>query len=257
MRVGYELPNRPDGAITPEEWQRWDALGGTVAKVRPYNCTPATLDYLAASKVETVILRPSADGDIDVGARVNDLQPAIVQLLQWDFTEIIVLPDSEPNLGNRPCPPDYWNRVSQVIVHPAMKDFWGAKLKLASPPMAVAQGEVDWYAAAGDLMTGWDYLSGHLYGQLSPDLVNYTLSLLTPFGVPIIADEVGDSHPTASEELKATSVASYLRIAADAGVELATLFNMGGSDDWRTFWFSPDVIRRCIRPVVEMVNAPA
>jgi hypothetical protein len=254
MLVGWEMPNRTDGTITPEEWQRFDALKPTVCKARPYNLRPENLNYIAAAGVKTVIIRPSADGDIDVEARVNDLQPAIVQLLQWGFSQIVVLPDSEPNLHNRPCPPDYWQKVSQVVAHPALIGLWGEKVKIASPPMAVAQGEPEWYEAGRDIIPAFDFLPVHLYGQLNPVFVHRALGLAHQFQLPIIADEVGDSS-SAGEEEKARAVASYLQIAADSGVEMATLFMLGGTSEWSNFYFSPDVIARIIRPAVETAHA--
>jgi hypothetical protein len=251
--TGFEFSNRPDGTITPEEWQRWDALPGKVAKLRPYNCNRATLDYIAPSH-PTIILRPSADGDIDVEARVNDLQPALVQLLQWEFQEIVVIPDNEPQLGNRPYVPGYWEKVMELIAHPALRDLWGEKVRVASPPLAVMQGEEEWYDAAGpELLGAFDYLSVHLYGQTDNGFVHRSLALARQFNVPLIADEVGDSHETASQELKAVSVASYLRIACESGVKMATLFQLGGS--WTTFHFDPSIIERCIRPVIEFINS--
>lgn len=262
MNVGFELPNRSDGTVTAEEWVRFAAIGGKVAKVRPYHLTVANLDALSAFK-PTIILRPNSDGDFDVADRYGEIRAALAMLLQWpDLGPIIVIPDNEPNLGNRPVPDGYWNAISNVVA--SLQEHLTAGVLIASPPMAVMQGEEAWYAAAteagsdlsGSLLDAFDYVSVHLYGQCDTGLVARSLQLASQYGVPLLADEIGDSHETASREQKAAALASYIRLAGEFGVAAGALFILGENGDWPGFVTPTDLVRSAIRPVVEAISAP-
>ena len=89
MLTGFEMGNTPDRGPTLEEWQRWDALPGKVAKLRPYSLRKSTLDYIAPSH-PTIIIRPDSDGGFEVADRIRELRSAIVTVAQWGMPIVCV-----------------------------------------------------------------------------------------------------------------------------------------------------------------------
>lgn len=230
MLLGFELPNVPNPG--PETWDQVDALRSTVVKVRPYHLLPATLSEIQRRGL-SVLLRNDADGAIDVPARVQELSSAAWKLREHGIGDITIIIDNEPNHtgGNgpdKPCPPDYWQKVSQVVTglyygHFDMRPLAGT-VRYGSPPMAVAQGEAAWYEAGKDIIPAFDVVCVHLYGTTDNSLVTYSLQLVSVFGKPIVADELGNTDRHLSPDNKAFAVASYARQAAEAGVVAATIF---------------------------------
>lgn len=260
MLLGWELPNeRRD--LTRDEWAKVDALGSRVAKVRPYHLTPATIEGIRQRRL-VVILRPDADGDIDVPARVRELSAAAWTLRENGIGNIYLLPDSEPNLGGRLPPPGYWNRVSEVIT-----GLWfglydtrplAGTVLYGSPPLAVGQGERAWYQAAGDVLAAFDVACIHTYGQLDTGLLGNTLALIKEYApsLPILADEVGDSHPTAGWDSKGEAVRVYLDTLKAHGCAIAVLFILGGTDEWAQFVPPLDIVQQLGARFAQEVTMP-
>lgn len=246
--IGWEFPNEPRD-LTADEWALVDALRSTICKVRPYNLTPSNLAGIRQRNL-TVILRPDSDGAIDVPARVKELSAAAWLLRTNGIGNIYLLPDSEPNLGGGAPPADYWNKVSEVVT-----GLWyglydtrplANTVLYGSPPMAVGQNERAWYEAAGDVLAAFDIACIHAYGQLDTGLLGNTLALIKEYApaLPIIAAEVGDSHPTANWDAKGEALRVYLDILKQHGVSAACLFILGGTPDWQNFHVPLDVARQ-------------
>ena len=239
MRVGWEFPNE-ERDLTAEEWAKVDALRSTFCKVRSYNLTAANIDGIRNRNL-SVILRPDSDGDIDVPARVRELSAAAWRLRENGIGDITIIPDNEPNLGSKPVPPRYWNLFSEVIAglyfrHHGARPL-AATVRYANPPMAVGQNEEAWYEAGKDIIPAADYMTIHAYGQLNADLVNRAIALAKRYGegLPILADEVGDSHGSAGWDTKAEATRVYLETLKQHGVTAACLFILGGTSDWANF----------------------
>ena len=199
MQIGFELPNRPDVGL--DTWEQVDALRSSVVKVRPYHLSSADTIHHIQRRGLAVLLRHDADGEIDVPARVRELSRAAWTLREHGIGDITIIIDNEPNHTNggpdTPCPPDYWQKVSQVVTglyygHFDTRPLAGT-VRYASPPMAVAQGEAAWYESGRDIISAFDVVCVHLYGQTDNSLVTYALQLASVFGKPMIADEVGNT----------------------------------------------------------------
>lgn len=242
MKLGFEFPNEARD-VTSDEWRKIDALGSTVCKVRPYNLLPSVLEGIRNRNL-LVILRPNADGDIDVPSLVQELSGAAWKLRENGIGDIIIIPSNEPNLGQKPgdvVPPDYWQKVAQVVtgLYYGLHDTrpLAGTVKYASPPMAVGQNDEAWMNEGSDLIKAGDFCSIHAYGQLNADLVHRSLALAKRYGggLPLLADEVGDSHPTAGWDTKAEALRVYLDLLRQSGVTAACLFILGGTPDWTNF----------------------
>lgn len=239
MLLGFEAVNEPRD-FTPDEWAKVDRLGSRVLKLRPYNIRPSLLNGIRDRNL-AVILRPDSDGDIDVPARVQELSRAAWLLRTQGIGDITVICDNEGNLGSKPVPPDYWQKVSQVVTGLYYGHFdtqpLAGTVKYASPPLAVAQNDEAWYEAGKDILPAFDCIAIHAYGQLNADLVHRSLALAKRYGggLPLLADEVGDSHPTAGWDTKAEALRVYLDLLRQSGVTAACLFILGGTPDWANF----------------------
>lgn len=239
MRLGFEFPNQSRD-LTADEWAKVDALGSRVCKVRPYNLVPGVIAGIRDRGL-AVVLRPDSDGGIDVPSRVREISRAAWLLRQHGIGDITIIPDNEPNLGGVPVLPGYWQQVSQLVTglyygHFDTQPLAGTVL-YASPPLAVAQNDEAWYEAGKDILPAFDCIAAHFYGQLNADLVYRSLALAKTYGggLPILADEVGDSHPTAGWDPKTEALRVYLDILKQSGVSLALLFHLGGTPEWAQF----------------------
>lgn len=259
MLIGFEARNAPH--LTAEDWERIDALGSTCIKIRSYHCIPETIAGITQRNL-SVILRPSSDGDLNPSDRYFEMGEALTKLLDAGVQEIVLLPDSEPNLHDKPMPADYWNRVATffVLIDRHFSQYAeSGRLKYASPPLAVAQGNEAWLQAAtvkrmvgmnaGDvenLLTGFDYFTVHAYGQTDTSLVQRGIDLarIHAPGIPMVAAEVGDSS-NADAATKAEAIIQYLTLLKEAGAYAACLFIVGSSDpQWAGFVLPVDQIRR-------------
>lgn len=263
MRTGWELPNRTDGTVTPDEWARFDALGATITKIRPYHAAnPATVAELARRGV-AVLVRPNGDGlGWSSTARATELALAVQALRAAGIGDVLITPDSEPNHpdhGSPDAPPaDYWTKVAQVVtlLHGRggirLPAVFADTIRYVSPPMRPDPAGVPaWYAAAGDLLPAFDLVGIHAYGERDQGLIEWTLRTATRYGLPLFAAEVGDSSG-AGEQERAEAVAGYLRLLEAAGVEDACIFILGSDGSWRDFEFSADTIRRVLAPAVAL-----
>lgn len=247
MLLGFEFPNEPRD-LTVDEWSKVDALGSRACKMRPYNLTAANLAGIRERGL-AVLLRSNSDGDIDVEGRVRELSRAAWTLREHGIGDIWIIPDNEPNLHHRPVPPDYWHRLSQVVVGLWYGHFGtralASTVSYLNPPLAVGQGEETWYEAAGSVLNAADGQCLHAYGQLDTGLIGRALMLAKQYtaGLPLIADEVGDSHPTAGWDSKGEALRVYLDILKQHGVSVACLFVLGGTPDWQNFHMPLDVAR--------------
>jgi hypothetical protein len=278
MKLGFELPNVVN--VSPEAWAQVDALGGQVVKVRPYHLTPPVIQDIASRRL-TVLLRPDSDeGPVfDTPARAKHLADAAWTLRLAGVQDIRIIPDNEPNHPNH-GPSDersramYWRRISDVVMRlykgkgcQALADT----VQYLTPPLAVGHDEAAWYAAAteaqplgegmldqpvgepGSLIKDFDGVCIHAYGQLDDSLVRHAVALVSGYGVPVVADEIGDSHASASAFQKSVSVAAYCRILAEAGVELGTIFIAPEpTDEWKGFVLPTDRLG-AIRDAVAIV----
>lgn len=248
MKLGFEFPNE-NRDLTADEWAKVDALHSQACKVRPYNLTTANLAGIRQRGL-TVLLRPNSDGDIDVEGRVREISRAAWTLREHGIGDVWIIPDNEPNLHNKPVQPDYWQKMSRVIVGLYYGHYdtraLAATVQYLNPPLAVGQGEDDWYAAAGDLLGAADGQCIHAYGQLDTGLIGQTLVLAKQYapGMPLIADEVGDSHPTTGWDIKTEALRVYLDMLKQSGVSLALLFHLGGTSDWSQFVPPLESVRR-------------
>lgn len=259
MKLGFEARNAP--FLTGDDWERIDALGSTIIKLRSYHCIPDTISGVVARNL-SVILRPSSDGDINPADRYFEMGEALTKLLDAGVPEIILCCDSEPNLHDRPMPADYWSRVATffVLIDRQFGQYTeSGRLKYASPPMAVAQGDEAWLEAATvvrrsgmnegateNLLTGFDFYGGHFYGQQDTSLVQRGIDLAATYapGVPIIAAEVGDAS-NADPSAKTEAIIQYLTLLQQAGAYAACLFIVGSHDpQWSGFVLPVEQIRR-------------
>lgn len=221
MRLGFDLPNVP--VPTSATWQQVDELRSSIVKVRPYHLSLSTREHIQQRKLGVILRNNSDDGvAFDPRARIDELRAAIEAVQTYTQT-LYVIVDNEPNHSNNNARPssDYWARVRQVFETLAL-EF--PAVQFISPPMAVAQNEAEWYAAGRDVIALFDFVGVHLYGQTDNSLVTYALQLASVFDKPLIADEVGNTDLHLGGDNKAFAVASYLRQAAEAGVEAATIF---------------------------------
>ncbi|MCS6801740.1 MAG: transglycosylase SLT domain-containing protein [Chloroflexota bacterium] len=238
LLLGWELPNRP--AVHPEEWRRFDALGATIAKIRPYHVLdPAdgerTLDGLVRRGVR-VAIRPDADGDFerDWAATVQRLSAAAKRLLAAGAPPpVVLIPDSEPNLHGRPVPSCYFERLE--LARSALAVLFGERARLVSPPFAAAQGEEGWHAAGRPVISRFDAIGVHAYGQ--GDLSVALRFLAFDYGKPFFVAEAGDSSDGISAEERVARTARLLRrLAATGRVEACCLFILGTADPrWEPF----------------------
>ncbi len=221
MLLGFELPNVP--VPTWETWQQVDELRSSIVKVRPYHLTLSTREHIQQRKL-AVILRNNADEGpaFDARARIDELRAAIEAVQTYTHRLYLVI-DNEPNHTNNQAPAstDYWARIRQVFETLAL-EF--PAVQFVSPPLAVAQNEAEWYAAGRAVIDLFDCVGVHLYGQTDNSLVTYALHLAGIFDKPLIADELGNTDRHLSPDNKAAAVASYVRQAAEAGVQAATIF---------------------------------
>lgn len=260
MRLGFEFPNQPRD-LAADEWAKVDALGSRACKMRPYNLTAANLAGIRERGL-AVLLRSNSDGDIDVEGRVRELSRAAWTLREHGIGDIWIIPDNEPNLHHRPVPPDYWQRLSQVVVGLWYGHFGtralASTVSYLNPPLAVGQGEETWYEAAGSVLNAADGQCLHAYGQLDTGLIGRALMLAKQYtaGIPLIADEVGDSHGTANWDLRGEALRVYLQLLRQSGVRIAILFILGGTDDWRRFVPPIDVVRQLAASVPQEVPMP-
>lgn len=230
MLLGFELPNHPHP--DSETWAQVDALRSTIVKVRPYHLTPETLAEISRRRL-VVILRNNADEGIqfNVGARYQELRGALESLVTLSPLVYCVL-DNEPNhiSNGTGGPGDYWSRVDQVLEQLAQLY---PTVRFVSPPLAVMQYEEAWYAAGRSVIQKHDAVGVHLYGQLDTSLIRHALYLAQQVGLSLVADELGDTHKSASGDQKAAAVAGYVRLAVEAGVEVATIFiAQRPTDEW-------------------------
>jgi hypothetical protein len=256
MLVGFELPNRPE--VTADDWRRADLLPLRAAKLRAYHVLsshgPTNLRELA-KRTPLVILRPNEDGPVwDADQRATALFSCVMTLNAHGLHDIIIVPDNEPNHvshGFTAPPSDYWARVHSLASGLRAR---GARVRVASPPLAVAQGERAWLDAGVSVIRSLDLFAAHLYGQLDTSLADATLGLYRAYGAgrPLLIDELGDSHPTAGWERKADSIRTMLSMAAQAGAVAATIFMLGDNGDWRSFVPPDEVI-----PQLAPTAAPA
>jgi len=276
MKLGFEARNSP--ILLNEDWEKIDALNSTVVKFRSYHCIPENISK-AVDRNLSVILRPSSDGDMNAADRYFEMGESITKLLDADVQEILLLPDSEPNLHGRPMPPDYWNQIATFFVL-VDKQFGehnrSGRLKYGTPPMALAQGEEAWLSAATvtrmqgmneggteNLLTGFDFYTLHAYGQTDESLVDHAIALAQKYapGIPIVAAEVGDSS-NADPSTKAEATIRYLQKIQQAGASAACLFIVGSHDpQWSGFVLPIDQIRRIaasapVTPPVSETPAP-
>lgn len=254
MLLGFEAPNESRD-LTGDEWARIDVLGSRAIKVRPSNLTPATLDGIRQRGMH-VVLRPEADEGVTFlpGARYQELQAAIESVLPYT-SALSVIVDNEPNHHNNHATPspDYWARAWQVAE-------WLAHsypdVRYVSPPLAVGANEQAWYAAGQGLITRFDAVGLHGYGQIDTGLLTHGLYLAKQIGLPIVCDEVGDSHPTAIWDAKGEALRVYLSLLRQGGVSVALLFHVGGTPDWANFVPPIDVVRRLAASMPQEVTMP-
>lgn len=238
LLLGWELPNRP--AVLPEEWRRFDALGATVAKARPYHVLdphegPRTLEGLLRRGVR-VAIRPDADGEFerDWAATVERLGAAAARLLAAGAPPpIVLIPDSEPNLHGRPVPPGYFEWLE--LARAALAVRFGPAARLVSPPLAVAQGEEQWHAAGRSVIGRFDAIGAHAYGQGEASLALRFLQF--DYGKPFFVAELGDSSEGIGSEERLVRTAHLVRQLATSGrVEACCLFILGTADPrWERF----------------------
>lgn len=180
---------------------------------------------------------------------MRELSAAAWTLRENGIGDIIIIPSNEDNLGSKPVPSDYWARVSGVVVGLWFGHFdtrpLAATVEYASPPLALGQGEEAWYEAGKDIIPAGDYTSAHAYGQLDTSLIDRSLSLAKQYGgdLPILVDEVGDSHPTAGWDAKGEALRVYLDVLRARGVAIALIFHLGGTPEWSNFVPPLDVVR--------------
>lgn len=259
MLLGFEARNSP--ILLAEDWEKIDALGSTVLKLRSYHCIPENIPAIAQRNL-VVILRPSSDGDLNPSDCYFEMGEAITKLLDAGVPEILLVADSEPNLHGRPMPPDYWNQIATfflLVDRQFGEHNRNGRLKYGTPPMALAQGEEAWLAAATvtrmqgmhegeseNFLTGFDFYTLHAYGQLDQSLVDHAIALAQKYapGLPIVAAEVGDSS-NANPQAKAEAIITYLQKLEQAGAYAACLFIVGSHDpQWSGFVLPVDQIRR-------------
>lgn len=221
-----------------------------------------------------MILRPSSDGELNPADRYFEMGDALTKLFDAGVPEILLLPDSEPNLHGRPMPSDYWNRIATffLLVDKQFSEHnRSGRLKYVSPPMAVAQGEEAWLSAATvkrmqgpnegeteNFLTANDGFGLHAYGQLDESLVDHVIALAEKYapGIPIVASEVGDSS-NADPSTKAEAIIRYLKKLERAGAYAACLFIVGSNDpQWSTFILLVDQIRHIAASVPQEVPMP-
>lgn len=274
MKTGFEARNSP--ILLNEDWEKIDALDSTIIKLRSYHCIPENISRVVDRNL-SVILRPSSDGEMNAADRYFELGEAITKLLDAGVPEILLLPDSEPNLHGRPMPPDYWNQIATFFLL-VDKQFGehnrSSRLKYGTPPMALAQGEEAWLAAATvtrmqgmhegeteNFLTGFDFYTLHAYGQLDESLVDHAIALARKYapGLPIVAAEVGDSS-NANPSTKAEAIVRYLQKLERTGAYAACLFIVGSHDpQWSGFVLPVDQIRHiaAIQPETPVQPIPA
>jgi hypothetical protein len=237
MLLGWELPNRP--AVHPVEWQRFDALGATIAKIRPYHVLDdaegsRTLDGLIRRGVR-VAIRSDADGDVerDWAATTQRLSAAARRLLAAGApSPIVLIPDSEPNLHGRPVPPGYFERLDQARA--ALVAQLGPAARLVSPPFAVAQGEEVWHAAGRQTIDRFAAIGVHAYGE--SDLGLALRFLQFDYGKPFFVAEAGDSSEGIGAKERTVRTARLVRRLAEERVEAVCLFILGTADPrWEKF----------------------
>ncbi|GIW09054.1 MAG: hypothetical protein KatS3mg061_0111 [Dehalococcoidia bacterium] len=238
LLLGWELPNRPQ--VTAEEWQRFDALGAQIAKVRPYHLLDAqegagTLRELAWRQVR-LALRSDVDGDLErdeAGCVQRLIAAARLAQAAGIPLPVYLIPDSEPNLHGRPVPAGYFERLEQVRT--TLRAELGPAGRLVSPPLAVAQGEESWHQAGQAVFRRFDCLGVHAYGQGDAGLVLRFFQF--DCGLPFFVAELGESSDGISGMERAARTAAWVRLlAADRRVEACCLFILGTTDPrWERF----------------------
>jgi len=254
MRLGFEAPNIPRD-FTADEWERIDALNSGSIKVRPYNLTPANLADIRHRNL-TVILRPNADEGVNfsANARHQKLASALDTLLAYT-SDVWLIPDNEVNHpNNHTLPsPDYWAKCWQVVE-------WLAQsypaVRYLTPPLATGHDEAAWYAAGAGYISRFDGVAFHAYGQLDTGLLLQSLHLAKQYGLPLVADEVGDSHETAGWDKKGEALRVYLDILRAGGVAIACIFHVGGTPEWSNFVPPIEVVRMLAASAPDVVVSP-
>lgn len=253
MRIGWELPNSAE--IKPEEVERLKALPPQVVKARPYHFNVRNEDRSDAGwpvliRREypncAIAIRPDSDGAITSHFDAIDIA------FSRGFTTIYWIVDNEPNHdpsneAGRPANRNHLEACAVVArrIRSKYASMAGITVKTVSPPFAVAQNDEAWNAALIEFMDAYDYVGCHVYGQGDDSLAHHSLMLASIHGKPIFVDEFGDSSKRGDEERAAYS-AHLLNVMSLYPVDVALMFILGGTEDWKQFWLSPDALRRHI-----------
>lgn len=238
MDCGWVGSNIP--VIEPLAWERFDTTGSRYLVLRPYHLSG---DALAAnnpafrSRDFTVLLRPDADGDLDVdrfcaAARTADI---------YSHAAVHLLMDNEPNLGSRPVDTGYVKALGNFVRD--VKRRLGTGFTYVGTPLAVAQNDEAWNEALTPVYEQCHVIGVHCYGQASMDLIARQVALARTHGKRLVADEVGDSSPALGDRQRSAMVASYCRWLVDQGdVDALAIFIAGGTLDWRLYHLAPDTL---------------
>jgi hypothetical protein len=164
---------------------------------------------------------------------------------------IFLILDNEPNLGSRPVADGYWDGIRTLTAR--LRERYGRRVAIVSPPLAVAQLDVEWFAAGREAIAGCDYVGAHAYGQRDWGLATRFLQLAIP-GRPFFVDELGDSSPPSlGPRERADAVASYLAwieeiCPPESPVAAVCLFILGTTDPvWERFVLPTDVLEPITR----------
>jgi hypothetical protein len=243
MLFGIELPNRPDGTVTDDEWAKLEKLRPSSVKVRPYHLNQGTVDraveIMKRFGESHLLIRQDEDGQ-DVSTAYNGIHNVLQRCTELDVSATVEI-DNEPN--NRDLRPNDWYHDTAIPMIDRLNEIW-PWIPRVSPGLAVLKDEEPWNLRI-DMAPKFSLRGVHVYwegeaGWQSPEFVERPFA---PFlsSKQRVATEIGDSSWTDGWDAKLPRYQAMLRRLAAFDYTGAYLFILGGSDDWANFFPSHEV----------------